>query len=306
MNANFRTLRCSDNRTYFERDELAERIYRFTYQFPVEFALLSLCCLIPMWNWQQHTSPNTLGKREEYVCILASNADMNVHVRDIISERSSLIPAFRRHRLMNLLKLCYQTALRCLSRHAVYPSVIFAACKFSSSALFDKLQDGDIVTDDNPQRSDTESVQIIIQTVFTYVLCTVAFVGFVLIRSERARSRNGRYILAFGLLVLQMFATVDIVGIMIKDKVDADKPEYIMYYIKHVLQFFEVYAQTVLFIRFRKMQIDKESMREGKHLVIKGMVVFVTVCNFERWMADRVLEEEEEEEEEEEVCCICK
>ena len=30
-------------------------------------------------------------------------------------------------------------------------------------------------------------------------------------------------------------------------------------------------------------------MREGKHLVIKGMVVFVTVCNFERWMADRVL-----------------
>ena len=92
---------------------------------------------------------------------------------------------------------------------------------------------------------------------------------------------------AVGLLVLQMFATVDIVGIMIKDKVEADKPEYIMYYIKHVLQYFEV--QTVLFIRFRKMQIDKESMREGKHLVIKGMVVFVTVCNFERWMADRVL-----------------
>ena len=55
-----------------------------------------------------------------------------------------------------------------------------------------------------------------------------------------------------------MFATVDIVGIMIKDKVDADKPEYIMYNIKHVLQYFEVYAQTVLFIRFRKLQIDKE------------------------------------------------
>jgi len=191
VNANFRTLRCSDNRTYFERDELAERIYRFTYQFPVEFALLSLCYLIPMWNWQQHTSPNT-GKREEYVCILASNADMNVHVRYIISERSSLIPAFRRHRLMNLLKLCYQTALRCLSRHAVYPSVIFAACKFSSSALFDKLQDGGIVTDDNPQRSDTESVQIIIQTVITYVLCTVALVGFVLIRSERASKLQGQ------------------------------------------------------------------------------------------------------------------
>ena len=189
---------------------------------------------------------------------------MNVHVRDIISERSSLIPAFRRHRLMNLLKLCYQTALRFLSRHAVYPSVIFAACKFSSSALFDKLQDGGIVTDDNPQRSDTESVQIIIQTVFTCVLCTVALVGFVLIRSERASKLQGQgmddiFLLlgAVGLLGLQMFATVDIVGIMIKDKVDADKPEYIMYYIKHVLQYFEFTLRPCSLLDLEKCRSTK-------------------------------------------------
>ena len=52
-NADFSHLKYSGNASYIEPDDVSENIYRFTSQFHVEFALLSLCYLIPMWSGQQ-------------------------------------------------------------------------------------------------------------------------------------------------------------------------------------------------------------------------------------------------------------
>ena len=54
-----------------------------------------------------------------------------------------------------------------------------------------------------------------------------------------------------------MFATVDIVGIMIKDKVDADKPEDIMYYIKHVLQYLKFTLRPCSLLDLEKCRSTK-------------------------------------------------
>ena len=62
--------------------------------------------------------------------------------------------------------------------------------------------------------------------------------------------------------------------------------EKVLFLIKIILHYLGLYSQTVLVLKSRKIALEKASMTSGKQLFNKGIIVFIGLCNAERWAAD--------------------
>lgn len=137
---------------------------------------------------------------------------------------------------------------------------------------------------------------LMIQTVYTYFLCSISFLGFIFVRFQVAIKQihyNPNDVLllfgAVGHLLLLLFETVDAIGVLYYDKGGSNSVAKVLYDIKIAFHFIGLYSQTVLIIRFSRMVVDRTSLLKGKQLLIKSSLVFVGMFNFERWIVDKFL-----------------
>lgn len=100
-----------------------------------------------------------------------------------------------------------------------------------------------------------------LQTIYTYVLCIVAFAGFMLALNETTTQtlNDPRSVLlvlgATGHLILILFETIDSIEQFFANS--SKMAEKVLFLIKIILHYLGLYSQTVLVLKSRKMNLKK-------------------------------------------------
>ena len=296
-----------------EVDHVALIFHKYTYQFPIEFALLSMCFLFSLWNiffpsrptfvkeyrntsWGERsltdsgmTDGSTFGTEN-----IESDSDM---------EQTPLMKQAFAGRQKRLRKSIMST-LVFMSRYAFILTFVYVVFAFSLQLYMDirnteaqKTDDVFIYYSANITQSEVEQWYSILQTVYTYVFCIVSFIGFMLIRKEQTvrTSFNPDYVMllvgASGHFLLTLFETVDSVE-QFMDKPDKKMVLKILFLIKSLFYYVGLYSQTMLIIKSTNLKIRRSSIENGKQLFIKGIIVFIGVCNAKSWITDSFLDPE--------------
>ena len=222
-------------------DFVAEWIYKFTYQFPVEFAVLSFCYFGSIWNVFKPAKLVTRVKRN-------TNTETLVHIKQIgdnqrkrsvtdprrqISERQrepSVTRADKDGRSANY-KYRFITAgpkgiVRFTSSWAFPLSFIFILSVFvfhlyMEITYISTLDEDEILVYKGSNTTYVQKVYAVTQTVYIYIICIVAPVGFMLARKEKIAYKrlnaSDKLLLggATGHLIFILFETVDFTEVII-------------------------------------------------------------------------------------------
>lgn len=286
-------VKCTENGTTFETDWVMEKLFRYTYQFPLEFAMLALSYLVPMWIWPSHdrthiqntvTEPSRRG--EPMSQTIEGSCETDPLVGPNSSESLRRLKLYRRHVLWGF---------------CIFVFLLFGV--FVSHIVEDSLRDNDIILSNwlyNTNTTDIDGGVLVtyVQTTYSYFMIATAALGFAKIQQQKL-NLNRQYsandvILIFSSLVYTiflLFETVDFIGTLCGIKTSDVRAVHVMYCVKILLQFGALYAQTALVIRFSKMIIQNNHRTEqynSQHL-IKCIVIYIGFCNLERWTVDKFL-----------------
>ena len=301
-------LKCKDNVGYV--DTIATYFYKYSYQFPVEFALLSFCFLGGIWNIlpQRKRARERVQPEERNSSTDSENHDRNTdtvgHAVQRDPEREPLIerrPSQRLPARLRKLRLGGKSTFLFICNHITISTALVVVGIFAFH-LYTEIKD-DTFDDENvilhcdeKNKTCVDSQNSIIQTVYIYVISIVAFIGFMVARKE-SKSYDIFHaidilllICTGGRLILILFETIDNVEIIVENTTDNTVAEKVLFSFKTFCRFIGLYSQTILVLKISKIKISQKSMKTGKQLFIKAIVAFLGVCNMEIWLADSFLE----------------
>lgn len=269
-------------------DSTMERLFRYTFHFPVEFAMLALCYLLQMWIWPK-LKPTALEVRREDMHTeepqLQSLTEMSSDSHCIIhSMNAEKLERVQRHIFCLLLFFI-------LLLFGVFVSHIAVDITCNCDVIGNKTFHG---TGDVARNKFVT----ILEMSNSYVLVALAAVGFVKVRQQtlnlkkRYSANDGMLILlSGGHIIFLLFTIVDFIGIFYESRSLKTKPEDVFHFLKVVLQLGCLYAQTALIIRFSKMSIQRNyrTKRYTNQYLIKCIVIFIGFSNLESWFVDKFL-----------------
>ena len=296
--------KCKNNTAFV--DTLATYFYKYSYQFPVEFALLSFCYLGQIWNVlpQRKRSVDTRQNDHgiEGIPARGENNDLNTigSEEQTHSAHESLIDSTIPARWRRLRLACKSTFIFCCS-HVFIPTSLIVLGIFAlhlyTEIVDDTFDDENVILQCNQSNyTCIASANSIVQTVYIYVISIVAFIGFMIARKER-KVFDLFYaidilllIAAGGRLLMILFETIDNVEVIIENKPNNATDEKVLFTFKTFCRYIGLYSQTILVLKMSKIKVCPASMKTGKQLLIKGIIIFLGVCNMEIWIADSFLE----------------
>ena len=292
-----------------EVDLGAEWIYKITYQFPLEFAVLALCYFGTIWNvfkpakitenskLQEHMRRNTINRQE------SSSQSGDRQRQRQPSTTSADQEGQRRTQKYRIITIC-ENGIQFASTWAFPLSFIFVVCVFGfilfmEVTYLDSLSNGKILVyehekskDERSKVSDLEMVYVVTQTVYIYIICIVAPAGFMLARKEKIAHKrlnaSDKLLLAGGTghLIFILFETVDFTDVIIGGRSDAIA---VLFFIKLLLKYQGVFAETMIVLIASKMAVRLNSIENGRQKIINGIIVFLGMFNTERWFTDNFL-----------------
>lgn len=298
-------LMCTGNTVKIDQVRLYFHMY--TYQFPVEFALLSICFLWRIWNI---LCPLGQVYSESQISIFDRSASsIETSTSGFVEECSETdhTPLMRGYILGRWKRIRRPVILTfmCVTRHAFIITLIYVICAFSLQLYMDirNTRAGNnsvaaLFNTGNRTHSHIVEWYSILQTVYTYVFCIVAFIGYILIRKEKAISASTISSDYFPLLIgalghfsLTLFETVDSIGQFV-NKPEKKMTLKILFLVKTCFYYVELYSHTLLVIKSSKVKVRKSSVEGGKQLFLRGIIIFVAVCNAKSWVTDSFLDAE--------------
>lgn len=266
-------------------DTTLQALYNYTYTFPSEFVLLSMPYLIHVWNifpLRGHRLLSSPG-RQTYGSF-GDNASRE-SADTTHGQRSDEADQRYSTSLCSTIKRLFVA----VSSNAVIPASVAMFLIFSlhlSTEIDHKL---------HLHTRSLGEFNSVIQTVNVYVICIVAFVGYVLAWNEETTGKSVSVneailiVASIGHLGLLLLETIDAAAIVSEGNPDKGNAIHILYYAKTVLHYFGLYSQTMLIMKMFALKVSPHSMKDGKQRLIRGMVVYIGVSNFERWIVDSFL-----------------
>ena len=291
-------------------DKLALSFQKYLYQYPVEFALFSLPFLYTIWNMTTVSKAESLKPSQTELSrtiseghietSLTSASSSTSHIDDD-SERRPLVARIVSIKPQRRICLYIKSIIMCVSRYAIIPTIVLLVGIFSLH-LYTETQAGlnrenDVILGyykTSITHSKVEKAFSLVHTIFTYAICIVCFIGFLLSRKEKQAVESysaGDSLLLVGVtgyLLLILFETVACIK-QFTLGTSAISSETISFFAKTIFHYLGIYSQIMLILKASKMKVRPSSMKNGKQLLIKGITVFVGFCNLGKWAADSFL-----------------
>ena len=285
----------------------AEWIYKFTYQFPIEFAVFSLCYFGTIWSVYKPSKMTSNTESQEH----GSQNDITQHVSTVTdisgreSERPRGLPPTsvdqnsrrRAHRYRYIIKFIVKGIIEFTSTKAfplslvfvlgVFVFILFKEIKYMDSHGGNKTLVYDHPnTTSNATLSGEDMAYMVTQTVYIYIICIVAPVGFILARREtiaHKRLNASDKLLLVGATGHLVFILVETVGYT--DVINSGRKDFVVviFYIKLLLKYQGVFAEAMIVLIASKMEVRLDSITNGRQSVIKGIIIFLGMFNTERW-----------------------
>ena len=286
----------------------AEWIYKFTYQFPIEFAVLSFCFFGSVWGVLKssemisNTDSNEHGRQNDSTQQDSSIIDVSGRVSECKRETSvtsSDKNGRKRTKKHRLIMIVVKGIITFPSKWSFPLSLIFVLGVF----VFILFMEVSYMDDHGGNQtlvyeySDTpltplQEAYMVTQTVYIYIICIVAPVGFILARKEiiahKRLNPSDKLLLAAGTGHI-VFILVETVGYT--DVIYSGRKDFVVviFYIKLLLKYQGIFAETMIVLIASKMEVSLDSITNGRQSVIKGIIVFLGMFNTERWFTDNFL-----------------
>jgi hypothetical protein len=229
---------------------------------------------------------NTEEDRNESGNLLGSHVDSEslntTDTREIVS----------RCRLITILKLSLSVSLKYMSKRPWRFSLAFVLLGFAFNVAVEvtraRFGHGNSTT-----LPGLEHANYYVQTFTTYIICIVTFLGYVVSRKNnpsRWKYNTTNILLGIGTLgelLLLLFMAVDsiIVFVFFAKSFIAEKALFLL---EIVLNFIGIYCQTMLILKTRGL-FNNELVNSMQFRYVKGVVVFLAICNTKIWLANSFL-----------------
>lgn len=281
---------------------IAEHIYKYTNALTLEFALFSFGVLGPVWNiLVQKTDGTHVINRDGNRNRLGSES-LYGDYRDggtLFGQIPIDSTAQPRHRIVRVLK----RSLLFVSEHSFIFSLPFVASVLGVhvySEIDNYIKErSDVILEINGRNNTLtgfEKVNYYLQTVYTYAISILSFVAYIMVRhdcSSKWRFTTDNILLVLtgcGHVLFVIFETADSISGFLSSTDQRHLTEEIFYFIKVLFHYIGIYTQVMLLIRaqeeFKKItKVDQHQRRQ----IVKGIVIFLGVCNAERWLVDSFL-----------------
>ena len=282
-------------------DYVAEWIYRFTYQFPTEFMVLSLCYFGALWNIFSPAKSGTQSRQKlkQSRSVPMSRIDVDdENVNNLRIRRSPLIKTSKRKFRSFLLVAVKGTGV--FISTWTFPLAFVIICGIFVLILYNEItymstfEDINIlVYNRSSNATNMKNYYAAIQTVYHYTFCVVAPATWIFAaRKERITHKrlNSSDILLLiattGHVIFVMFETVDFAEVVFDNRSDAIA---VIFFVKMILKYQGLLGEAMVVLIASKMEITRDSIRSTRQLAIKVVVVFLGVFNMERWFTDNFL-----------------
>ena len=282
----------------------AEWIYKFTYQFPIEFAVFSLCYFGTIWSVykpskikvstdpQEHEREND-NTRPESTVIDISGLESEPRQRETLATSADQNSLRRAHKYRYIITVVVKGIIKFTSTKAFPLSLVFVLGVFvfilymeisymdshggNKTLVYDYL---------NTTLTTLQESYMVTQTVYIYIICIVAPVGFILARREtiaHKRLNASDKLLLVGATGHLVFILVETVGYT--DVINSGRKDFVVviFYIKLLLKYQGVFAEAMIVLIASKMEVRLDSITNGRQSVIKGIIIFLGMFNTERW-----------------------
>ena len=299
-------IKCNNNIGYV--DTVATYFYKYSYQFPVQFAMISFCFLGTLWNIlpnrhrsitrhiiqpiETQNSSTDIENQVSRSTDIAEHAGHPDQERQPLISRSRSVPPWLR-KLRSGSKATFVFVCNHITILTTLVVVAIFAFHLYTEIKDDTFDDENVILRcDQEKDSCADSQNSIIQTVYIYVISIVAFIGFIVARKEEKTYDIFHafdivlLICAGGRLILILFETIDNIEIIIENTTDNTTAEKVLFSFKTFCRYIGLYSH----LKVSKIKFEQRSMTSGKQLFIKAVIAFLGVCNLEIWLADSFLE----------------
>lgn len=283
-------IECKNNSARIDRS--AEWVYKFSHQFPYEFAVLSLCYFGSVWNvfrpWRQAAQSTLSSGRKRLMSVISTEIDSTTSDKSTTTLNPT---AKNKHRFLIICAKFLSTWSFPISSLLILG--IFAFHMYMELSYIRSLKETEIlVYKSSSNATDITKVYAVVQTTYIYIVCIVAPIGFMLARKEDVihKRLNPSDVLLFagatGHLIFILFGTVDVTEVIFNGRSDFI---VVMFFIKMILKYQSVFAELMIVLIASKMEIVKDSIKSGRQLLLNGIIIFLGVFNTERWFTDNFL-----------------
>ena len=295
---------CEGNRT--KVDYVAEWIYRFSYQFPIEFMVLSLCYFGAIWNVLSHGRHDIVSRTNEEnttsvplsLVAVDTTKTENLRLQRSTSESSPLIQPTRRSVRSMLLIAIKGTGVflsTCTFPIAfILIGTIFGVILYNEIDYMATMKDIDILRyNRSSNTTQMKNYYAVVQTIYHYSFCVIAPAAW-LLAARKERITNARLnandilllVATSGHIIFVMFETVDFSDVVFDKRADTIA---IIFFVKMILKYQGILGEAIVVWTASKMEITRESINNTRQIVIRIVVVFLGVFNMERWFTDNFL-----------------
>jgi hypothetical protein len=229
---------------------------------------------------------NTEADRNESGNLLGS------HVDGESLNTTETAESVSRCRLITILKLSWSVSLKYMSKRPLRFSIAFLLLSFALNTAVE-VTTAQFGHGNSTTLLRLEDANYYVQTLTTYLICIVTFLGYVVSRKNNPSSweYNTTNILlgigTLGQLLLLLFMAVDsfIVFVFFPKSFIAEKALFLL---ETMLNFIGLYCQTMLILKSTGF-LNKELHNSMQFRYVKGVVVFLAVCNTKIWLANGFL-----------------
>ena len=276
-------------------DNVIFYFFKYSYQYRIEYALLSLCFIFPIWNI--HKRPRQARQVEEPDGLTNFTNAASQHSRSASVSSDGTPPGSVRDDMRRRIKSRIKLTFLFVAKHAFIPSVAMAIGIFAAHLYTDVYNnyiepDAQVVryfSDNNTMATEWNS------TIQTVHICIVAFIGWILARSEITERKQFTTIDVillvgtFGHLLLILFETTDSMELFVSGQHEKGITTKVFFLVKTILHYVGLYSQVILILKATHIKACQDIHGKTKQALIKGIVVFIGVCNAEKWMVDNFL-----------------
>ncbi|XP_060596246.1 uncharacterized protein LOC132750316 [Ruditapes philippinarum] len=276
---------------------VAEHMFKYTNPFLLELSFLAFGILVPLWNIPDQVNVDRIINRTESNDFAPEGENTDDNDADVTEEDVNLIGQNEQCRLKIVRTL--KKILMFVSRYALVFSLIIVLTVFgfhiNSEVAKMKSEHSDVVIEShgsNQTLTSLEKVNYYLQTFYNYIVSIVPFIGYFTARDihiPRVKQSPDTILLIVsggGHLLLVLLETADSIAGFVSQTDQSHLTEEIFFFVKILFHYVGIYYQITLIIKARYLHTARASPRLQ---VIKGMMIFLCLCNTERWLVDSFL-----------------
>ncbi|XP_045194412.2 uncharacterized protein LOC123550038 [Mercenaria mercenaria] len=279
---------------------VAEQLYKYTNTFVLEFGLFALGILGPVWNVIAQTPDrniNRAGSNDDVSSVGNPSYYDDDDDNALITHNGILVDNAQswRFRMVKALK----KTLIFVSKHSFIFTLLLVLPVLGFHVYSDVHnlvnKNSDIVLEKFIKNETFEQGNYYVQTGYNYIVSIIPFIGYLIARGSDISSwcLNSDNVLLVasgcGHLLLVLFETADSIAGFLSSTDQSEIATEIMYFVKILFHYIGIYFQIMIITKARAIAKDQSKRQRNKRLFINGIIIFLGVCNMERWLADSFL-----------------